>query len=69
MSDGIDTSNKFLVVAHEDSILFNPAGAAMSRVSKQDALNLAAWLVLTADSDGERFTCVLQTIQAENFRR
>jgi len=29
-ADKIDTSKQFLVVAHEDGILFNPAGAAIS---------------------------------------
>jgi hypothetical protein len=58
MSAQIDTSNKFQVAAAVNGqITLHPI---------DDALHLAAWLVLVADPDGERFHEVLGAVQADN---
>ena len=53
----MDFDNKFHVVAHEkDLMVLNPApmiDGQRQRYSKQDALNLAAWLVVLANTDRE----------------
>jgi hypothetical protein len=64
VSAQIDTSNKFQVAASvSGEIVLAPIAG---RLSIDDALHLAAWLVLVADPDGERFQEVLGTIQREN---
>lgn len=59
-----DTSNKFKVVAVGDRIgTLEPIPQSMSR---EDALLLAAWIVLLADPDGEHFQMVLGSVQTDN---
>lgn len=52
----IDTTNRFLVGARGDSVIIMRRPNA--ELSKEDALNLAAWLVALADPDGEEFKAV-----------
>jgi hypothetical protein len=56
----IDTTNKFMVALRTNAgtVILNPPGA----MSKDDALNLAAWLVVVADTDNS-FPAVLDAIQ------
>lgn len=64
MASKIDTSNKFKVAASgSGGIVLAPIAG---RLSINDALHLAAWLVLVADPDGERFQEVLGAIQTDN---
>ena len=64
MATAIDTSNKFKVATSvSGAIVLAPI---LGRLSIDDALHLAAWLVLVADPDGERFQEVLGTIHLEN---
>lgn len=57
----IDTTNKFIVAAQGDAIrVMRPHMA--TAMSKDDALNLAAWLVALADPGGERFAQVLVAV-------
>lgn len=61
MSDEtINTTNKFMVGAQGDQILITmlPRGP----IGKEDALVLAAWLVVLADREG-RFQKVLAAVQ------
>jgi hypothetical protein len=58
----MDTFNKFAVGVQGDKItIFNIVGPA--RISNDEALNLAAWLVSLADPDGEKFTDMLSAVQ------
>lgn len=58
----MDTFNKFMVGAQGDKItLLNIRGP--SYLSKDEALNLAAWLVSLADPGGEKFTDMLSAVQ------
>lgn len=68
MSDQIDTSNKFNVRRRPDASLEFGMLAALDALpfSVDDALNLAAWLVVKADPDGEYFQIVLGAIQTEH---
>lgn len=60
----IDTSKKFKVAATVNGqITVTPLAG---RLSIDDALHLAAWLVLVADPDGEPFQEVLGAIQTDN---
>lgn len=56
----IDTANKFIVGGRGDQVLITmpPRGP----ISKSDALVLAAWLVVLADTDG-KFQKVLAAVQ------
>ena len=57
----IDTTNRFLVSARGDEVLvLNPPRTGISR---DDALNLAAWLVALAGG-GEKFAAVLRAVEA-----
>jgi hypothetical protein len=58
----VDTFNKFAVGVQGDKItIFNIVGPA--RISKEEALNLAAWLVSLADPGGEKFADMLSAVQ------
>ena len=58
----METSNKFLVGAQGENIIVGlPMRAA--RMTKEDALNLAAWIVALATPDAEKeFTPVLNAV-------
>jgi hypothetical protein len=56
-----DTSNKFGVTATPDAISFS-TGLTLS-LPVQDALELAAWIVVRADPDGERFQAILAGVK------
>jgi len=56
----IDTSNKFLVGVNGDSILF--MRPVPPRLTYDDALLLAAYLVALADRD-DKFQAVLEAVQ------
>lgn len=60
----IDTSNKFKVatMAGGQVVLELPVG----RLSRDDALNLAAWIVTVADPDGEHFQTVLGSVMTDH---
>lgn len=59
MSNEIDGSNKFGVGVHGDHII---VVLAPHKISKADALNLAAWLVTLAD-DNDEFGLVIEKVQ------
>jgi hypothetical protein len=63
MSDEIDSSNMlFMVAAHgENIVVMRPPVAPITR---DQALNLAAWLVALADPLGEQFAKVLKAVQS-----
>ena len=55
------TANKFLVGVRGDKVVFS--GLLIPReISKEDALNLAAWIVALADLKGE-FPKLLEQVQ------
>lgn len=57
----IDTTNLFLVAAHGDGIIImNPP---IGKLTNEQSLNLAAWLVAMGDPTGTRFTDVLTAVQ------
>lgn len=59
----MDTFNKFAVGVQGDKItVFNIVGPA--RISKDEALNLAAWLVSLADPVGDQFPKWLEAVQS-----
>lgn len=55
----IDTSNKFLVGINRDLIIVMMIRQTMS---KDEALNLAAWLVALADPEGNKFKALLEAV-------
>ena len=56
----IDVTNKFMVgLQQEDVCIMLPS----RRMPRQDALNLAAWLVRIADPDTGQFIDVLTKVQ------
>lgn len=64
----LDTSNKFavglkepLIVVHNHDLMF--PGGAHCLLKKDDALNLAAWLAVVADPEGEEFAKILEAIK------
>jgi hypothetical protein len=58
----IDTMNKFLVgVIGDDVMLMKPP---IGRITKQDALLLAAWLVAMADMTNTEFPKYLKAVQS-----
>lgn len=59
MSAEIDTANRFLVGARGDDLVILRFARS---VTKEEALNLAAWLVALADSKGE-FPAILEAVQ------
>jgi hypothetical protein len=64
MASTFDTSNRFKLVTAGDRIgSTEPIPQSMSR---DEALLLAAWLVLLADPDGEQFQLVLGSVQTDN---
>jgi hypothetical protein len=58
----VDTSNRFFLGAQGEEIVF-PILAVPRRLSKADALNLAAWLVAIADDEG-KFPEMLKAVQS-----
>ncbi len=58
--DEIDTTNRHIVCMRADkiAIMMPPHG----EMTKQDALTLAAWLVMLADPIGEQFERTLSAI-------
>jgi hypothetical protein len=59
----LDSANHFLVGENGGEISFVPfANQGRCRISKQQAVNLAAWLVATADPDSKEFLRVLTEI-------
>jgi hypothetical protein len=58
----IDTSNKFLVGVIGDDIML--LKAPVGRISKTDALLLAAWLVAMADMTNTQFPRYLKAVQS-----
>lgn len=63
----IETTNEFLVATApprfgEGVILLNPPARAQ-RLTKEQALRLAAWLVAIADDDGTAFVPVLDAVR------
>ena len=60
MMEPIDVMNKFAVgLQQEDVCIMLPS----RRMPREDALNLAAWLVRIADPDTARFLEVLTKVQ------
>lgn len=60
----IDTANKFKVVATiGGAVQLAPIAGDLTR---EDALNLAAWLVYVADPDGEHFQTVLGSVMTDH---
>ncbi len=59
--DPIDTANKFMVGLQGDhlAVLRPPLGL----ITKADALNLAAYLVMLAEDSPGRFKAVLEAVQ------
>ena len=58
----LDTSNQFNVVRDGEEVAFTPfAGTGQCRLSKHQALVLAAWLVAVAD-DSPKFDFILTEI-------
>jgi len=55
----MDTLNKFLVGCSRDEIIIR---AYLQVLSRDDALNLAAWLVTIADREG-KFNELLEAVQ------
>lgn len=63
----IDTSNEFAVacgvgVRSDELVLFLPP-ASGQRLTRDQALVLAAWLASLADPGGDRFARVLEAVQ------
>lgn len=56
----LDTSNKFLVSVRADDIVILRLGAEISR---KDALNLAAYLVVLADLSGRDFVDLYNAVK------
>lgn len=60
---GGDSSNQFVVRASDSDIFFNPfPNRTPCKLSKAQAINLAAWLMLIADPTGEEFQRVVKQI-------
>ena len=57
----IDTMNYFLVGLYQDKVIIGSPPLAM--LSRDLALNLAAWLVALADPDQVEFPKVLKALQ------
>ena len=71
MNPEIDTSNRFLVSRtsaadwmrpHEKVVLFRPPLNG-ERITTDEALVLAAWLVVIADPQMERFAAILERVR------
>ena len=56
----VDASNRFLVGMQGEEIVIFAVGR---RLSHDDALNLAAWIVTLADPLGEEFAEVLKAVR------
>lgn len=60
----VDTANHFLVGDNGSEISFMPfANIVRCRISRPQAINLAAWLAVLADPDGKEFERVLREIR------
>ncbi len=69
MTPAVDTANRFMVGLAGDGIAIRGSaqlirGLARRPLSKDDALNLAAWLVAMADPTDERFPAILQAVRS-----
>ena len=62
--DSIDTTNKFRVVAHLDHMV--TLAPIPGYLTHEDALQLAAWLVVIVDPQGARFAELLSAVQSKN---
>lgn len=62
MADELDTSNKFMVgVSGAHIVMLRPPRGS---ITKDDALNLAAWLVALADdTPPHKFLSVMEAVQ------
>lgn len=60
MADELDTSNRFRVgVSGAHIVMLRPPRGS---ITKEDAINLAAWLVALAD-DGDKFRATLEAVE------
>jgi hypothetical protein len=60
----LDTFNKFVVGVQGDKVtIMNIAPGTIPKLSKPEALNLAAWLVSLADPTGDEFHKWLEAVQ------
>lgn len=58
----LDSSNKFVVCVSGEQIAF--CGSAVPRwLSREDAINLAAWLAVLADPGREKFNAMVTAIE------
>jgi hypothetical protein len=58
----MDSFNQFMVGSREDAIvILNYQNRALTR---KEALNLAAWLVATADYEGKEFSQILDAVMS-----
>lgn len=62
--ENYDTFNKFLVGLQNDNIVILNLGPLPHRVSKESALNLAAYLVTLAGASDEEFLLWLRAVQS-----
>lgn len=62
----IDTSNKFKVAAHSGRVFIDIGPHRVVDLPRDDALNLAAWIVQLADPDGEHFQAVLGSVMTDH---
>jgi len=60
----LDTFNKFLVGVQGPHITVGNLVGHPAHLSKEEALNLAAWLVSLADPLGEQFQQMLEAVQS-----
>jgi hypothetical protein len=58
----VDPTNKYVVGANTDALVMLRPPAAGERISKADALVLAAWLVALADPIGDEFDRALDAV-------
>lgn len=58
----VDTFNRFLVGSHGEEVVM--LVRVPQRLAREDALNLAAWLVAITDPAGDDFRAVLDAVLA-----
>lgn len=63
-STSVDTTNRFMVGGVGDEILILAPPMAGLPISRELALNLAAWLVALADFEDDRFPEVLEAVRS-----
>jgi hypothetical protein len=62
--ENIDTTNRFAVGVNQTGVVILGTGRLLSGpLTKDDALNLAAWLATLADPTGTEFPKYLEAIQ------